>query len=147
MRKLIHCLLSAALLILFFHTNAAAQTHPCDITPPANQTTSIPFGFGVCAPNIVPDSGGIQTVISHIVVRSGTTVLFDTPLTKVTSVGVSATGFSYWETAKTLVIPSGIKNTTLALRNTAGESPRIPFDFTVVDSLPPSPSLPRIVRQ
>ena len=114
---------------------ASAQTHPCDIPPDGNTTlqTNGPVSVGFCqAPK---DADGNTVTLTGFRVTIDGADVFKGPLSPIGA--PNATGLSYYETPKTIVLAKG-SHTAVAYASSAdGESAGTdPFVFTL-KGLPP----------
>lgn len=115
---------------------AMLQAHPCDVTPPANPAVVPPVAAGFCHNSKAPT--GETIALTKFTVKIDAVQVFDGPLTPIGQ--PSATGYSYYETPKTIIPTKGQHTAVVTAWTSGGESAASsPFAFTIVDPVASAP--------
>lgn len=138
-------LLLALGVLALFAAPAAAQTHPCDITPAVvDVQPNVVFGVGFCLD--LKDGAGNPVSIDTIKVSLDGTQVFNAPLQPIGA--PNAAGLSYFETPKTFKVTTNGQHTVtvIAASLLGGDSAATPLSFAA-KALPPNPATkPRIAK-
>jgi hypothetical protein len=125
--------------------SAEAQTHPCDVPTPTAQvvTGTTGLGVGFCHNNLDVE-GQATTILSFRVTINGVD-RFNAMFAPVTA--PSATGFTYYETPKTLTLAKGNHTVVVFASNEEGEGPGSdPFVYALRGALPAKSVIKKVVK-